>query len=107
MLIALNVIVDLSSILNSPEVGIEPYSQLANELKMARQEIIKKCCIPVGTVPVYQAACMVDDVVELDENDFIKGIRKHIEDGVDFITIHAGLLRSSIPFIKKRLWIRG
>ena len=73
------------------------------DIDKIRQEIIKNSHIPVGTVPVYQAACMVDDVVELDENDFIEGIKKHIEDGVDFITIHAGLLRSSIPFIKKRL----
>lgn len=73
------------------------------DIDIIRREIIKNSCIPVGTVPVYQAACNVEDVIELDEKDFIKGIRKHIEDGVDFITIHAGLLRSSIPFIKKRL----
>ena len=68
-----------------------------------RWEIIKKSAVPVGTVPIYQSACKVDDVVELSEKDFIDGIRKHIEDGVDFITIHAGLLSDSIPFIKKRL----
>lgn len=68
-----------------------------------RWEIIKKSVVPVGTVPIYQSACKVDDVVELSEKDFIDGIRKHIEDGVDFITIHAGLLSDSIPFIKKRL----
>jgi len=68
-----------------------------------RWEIIKKSAVPVGTVPIYQSACKVDDVVELSEKDFIDGIKKHIEDGVDFITIHAGLLSDSIPFIKKRL----
>lgn len=68
-----------------------------------RHEIIKNSNIPVGTVPIYQAACNVSDVVELCEKDFIEGIRKHISDGVDFITIHAGLLRSSIPLIKQRL----
>ncbi|MCJ7570545.1 MAG: phosphomethylpyrimidine synthase ThiC [Candidatus Thermoplasmatota archaeon] len=67
-----------------------------------RHEIIKHSFIPVGTVPVYQAACTVDDVIELTEKDFVDGIKKHIEDGVDFITIHAGLLKSSIPYIKKR-----
>lgn len=72
-------------------------------IDMIRQEIIKNSSIPVGTVPVYQVACTVNDVVELDEKDFIDGIRKHIEDGVDFITIHTGLVRSSIPFIKERL----
>lgn len=72
-------------------------------IDMIRQEIIKNSSIPVGTVPVYQVACTVNDVVELDEKDFIDGIRKHIEDGVDFITIHTGLVRSSIPFVKRRL----
>ncbi|UCF50724.1 MAG: phosphomethylpyrimidine synthase ThiC [Thermoplasmatales archaeon] len=73
------------------------------DIDKIRREIIKNSNIPVGTVPVYQAACSVDDIVDLNERDFIDGIRKHIEDGVDFITIHAGLLRSSIPFIKKRM----
>ncbi len=73
------------------------------DIDKIRREIIKNSNIPVGTVPVYQAACSVDDIVELDEKDFIDGIRKHIEDGVDFITIHAGLVRSTIPFIKKRM----
>ena len=73
------------------------------DIDKIRREIIKSSKIPVGTVPIYQAACNVEDVVELDEKDFIDGIRKHIEDGVDFITIHAGLLKGSIPLIKKRL----
>jgi len=73
------------------------------DIDKIRREIIKNSHLPVGTVPVYQAACAVEDVVELDEKDFVNGIKKHILDGVDFITIHAGLLRNSIPFIKKRL----
>jgi phosphomethylpyrimidine synthase len=68
-----------------------------------RRIIIENSHLPVGTVPIYQAACKVDDVTELDESDFLDGIKKHILDGVDFITIHAGLTRKSIPFIKKRL----
>ena len=73
------------------------------DIDRIRQEIIKKSRVPVGTVPIYQAACKVENVVELSEKDFIDGIRRHIEDGVDFITIHAGLLRNSIPFIRERL----
>jgi len=73
------------------------------DIDKIRQEIIRNSHIPVGTVPVYQAACNVEDVVELDEKDFINGIKRHVEDGVDFITVHAGLTRKSIPFIKKRL----
>ena len=73
------------------------------DIDRIRQEIIKKSHVPVGTVPIYQAACKVENVVELSEKDFTDGIRRHIEDGVDFITIHAGLLKNSIPFIRERL----
>jgi len=73
------------------------------DIDLIRHEIILNSKIPVGTVPVYQAACNVEDVIELDESDFINGIKKHIEDGVDFITIHAGLLKRSVPFIRDRL----
>lgn len=73
------------------------------DIDLIRREIIRNSRIPVGTVPVYQVACKVEDVVDLEEQDFIDGIRNHIEDGVDFITIHAGLLQNSIPLIRKRL----
>lgn len=73
------------------------------DIDLIRHEIIKNSSIPVGTVPVYQVACRVDDVIELDESDFIDGIKKHIENGVDFITIHAGLLKDFVPFIRNRL----
>jgi phosphomethylpyrimidine synthase len=73
------------------------------DIDKIRRAIIANSSMPVGTVPIYQAACTVENVVELSEKDFINGIRKHIEDGVDFITVHAGLTKASIPFIKKRL----
>lgn len=73
------------------------------DIDLIRREIIRNSRIPVGTVPIYQVACKVEDVVDLEEKDFIDGIRNHIEDGVDFITIHAGLLQNSIPLIRKRL----
>lgn len=73
------------------------------DIDRIRQELIRSSHLPIGTVPVYQAACKVKDVVELDERDFLNGIKKHVEDGVDFITVHAGLLKSSFPYIKKRI----
>ena len=73
------------------------------DIDYIRREIIKNSTIPVGTVPIYQAACNVENIVDLDDRDFINGIKRHVEDGVDFITIHAGLLKNSIPYIKKRL----
>jgi|TARA_B100001971_G_C18235178_1_gene566640 phosphomethylpyrimidine synthase len=68
-----------------------------------RQEIVKNSSVPVGTVPIYQAVIEKDSVVELSADDMIKGIKKHIEDGVDFITIHSGVKKEFIPLVKKRM----
>ena len=67
-----------------------------------RRLIIKNSEVPIGTVPIYQAAIENDTIVDLTESDLIKGIKKHIQDGVDFITVHCGLTKDSIKLIKKR-----
>ena len=68
-----------------------------------RKAIIKESDIPVGTVPIYQAAIEKDSIVDLTESDLIKGIKNHIEDGVDFITVHCGVTKDSLKLIEKRL----
>ncbi len=68
-----------------------------------RTEIIKNSTVPIGTVPIYQAAIEQDTIVDLTESDLIKGIKKHIMDGVDFITVHSGITKDSINLIEKRL----
>ncbi|HEY5765286.1 MAG TPA: phosphomethylpyrimidine synthase ThiC, partial [Candidatus Deferrimicrobiaceae bacterium] len=65
-----------------------------------RRAILAECPVPLGTVPVYQAAA--DAVlrkkswVELSPDDFFEGIRKHAEDGVDFMTVHCGVTRAAL-----------
>ena len=68
-----------------------------------RREIIKNSPIPVGTVPIYQAVVEKDSIIDLTADDFIKGIKKHIEDGVDFITVHCGVTKDSVSLLKNRL----
>jgi phosphomethylpyrimidine synthase len=100
---------DLSHELEKLQICLETKADTVMDLSTGgdidriRREIIKQSSLPVGTVPIYQAACMVDDVVELEERDFLRGIEKHVEDGVDFITIHAGLLKEALPYIRQRL----
>jgi len=68
-----------------------------------RQAIIKNSQVPIGTVPIYQATIEQDTIVDLTESDLMKGIKKHILDGVDFITVHSGLTKESIKLLDKRL----
>lgn len=60
-----------------------------------RRAILKRSNIPVGTVPIYQAAVSAmdrfDTVVAMTKDHLFEVLREQAKDGVDFFTIHAGL----------------
>jgi phosphomethylpyrimidine synthase len=72
------------------------------DIDKVRRSLIKECKIPFGTVPVYQAF-KLNEHPETDINIMLKVIEKHCRDGVDFVTLHCGLTKASLPLIKKRL----
>ena len=73
-------------------------------LDEVRTAIIKASQVPIGTVPVYQALESVHGSIEkLTEEDFLHIIDKHCQQGVDYQTIHAGLLIEHLPKVKGRL----
>lgn len=69
-----------------------------------REWIIRNCPVPVGTVPIYQALEKVNGKAEdLTWELFRDTLVEQCEQGVDYFTIHAGLLLEHIPLAKKRL----
>ena len=73
-------------------------------LDEVRTAIIDASLVPIGTVPVYQALESVHGSIEkLDEDDFLHIIEKHCQQGVDYQTIHAGLLIEHLPKVKGRI----
>ncbi len=73
-------------------------------LDEVRTAIINASSVPIGTVPVYQALESVHGSIEkLSEEDFLHIIEKHCQQGVDYQTIHAGLLIEHLPKVKGRL----
>ncbi len=73
-------------------------------LDEVRKAIIDASPVPIGTVPVYQALESVHGSIEkLDEDDFLHIIEKHCQQGVDYQTIHAGLLIEHLPKVKGRI----
>ena len=65
-----------------------------------RRRIIGEVKVPLGTVPIYQAgieaARKTGLLVDMTEDDILKVIEKHARDGVDFMTIHAGITREIV-----------
>jgi phosphomethylpyrimidine synthase len=67
-----------------------------------RRMLVRECPALIGTVPVYDAVGFYDrDLQEISAADFLKVIEAHARDGVDFMTIHAGLTRSMLDALKK------
>jgi phosphomethylpyrimidine synthase len=73
------------------------------DIPRIREAIIRASPIPVGTVPIYEALALVEDVVELTPQMLLDVIEAQAKQGVDYMTIHAGLLRDFVPLAAKRL----
>ncbi|MEM2110113.1 MAG: phosphomethylpyrimidine synthase ThiC [Candidatus Odinarchaeota archaeon] len=74
------------------------------DIGLVRREIIKAVNIPVGTVPIYEAAIQAvkkkNAIVEMDEDIIFNTILKHLKDGVDFITVHVGVTKEIVEHLK-------
>jgi phosphomethylpyrimidine synthase len=65
--------------------------------------ILAACPAPLGTVPLYEAFHRADgDVTRLTADLLLDVIREQADAGVDFMTLHAGLLRAHLPLALKR-----
>ena len=71
-----------------------------------RRAIIAETSACIGTVPLYQAALDAvrnkkKAIVEMTVEDIFKGVIKHAEDGVDFITVHCGVTRATVERMRR------
>ncbi|WP_448603376.1 phosphomethylpyrimidine synthase [Thermoleptolyngbya sp.] len=74
------------------------------DLDAIRSAIIAASPVPIGTVPIYQALERVHGNIEkLTPDDFLHVIEKHAQQGVDYMTIHAGILIEHLPLVRDRL----
>ncbi|MDD4332052.1 MAG: phosphomethylpyrimidine synthase [Methanosarcinaceae archaeon] len=71
------------------------------DLNSIRERILKALEIPVGTVPIYQAAASRKAVVDMTSDDLFNAVRKHAEQGVDFVTIHAGVNQNTLERLRQ------
>jgi phosphomethylpyrimidine synthase len=74
------------------------------DINKIRKKIIEKSHLPIGTVPIYQAAIRAiskrGSIVKMTEEDIFETIEEQAQDGVDFMTVHAGLTLKGIERLK-------
>lgn len=77
---------------------------IGGDIDEVRRQILHTVNVPVGTVPVYQAwigAASRGDAVGMSSDDIFNAIRKHAEDGVDFVTVHCGVTKVAIEALRR------
>jgi phosphomethylpyrimidine synthase len=73
------------------------------DIPRIRQAIISNSPVPIGTVPIYEALSRVRRVEDLTIDVMLEVIEEQAEQGVDYMTIHAGVLVQYVPLTTKRI----
>src|SRR6516162_5652016 len=68
-----------------------------------RRAIIDASPVPIGTVPIYQVVQDVKDVPDITPRQMLDMIEHQAKQGVDYMTIHAGVLLEYLPFTTGRV----
>jgi phosphomethylpyrimidine synthase len=103
-----NVEEELEKLRAAVEAGADTIMDLSTGtgIDETRKAVMKASTVPVGTVPIYQAAIEMPrkknrPMVEMTADDLFRVIERHGEDGVDFITVHCGVTQNSVERIKR------
>lgn len=89
------------------EAGADTLMDLSTSGNLAeiRRAILAETHLPLGTVPIYQAAVETakdkKSIVEMKEEDIFKAIEQQAEEGVDFMTLHCGITLETLERLKK------
>jgi phosphomethylpyrimidine synthase len=96
---------ELAKLRTAVDLGADTVMDLSTggKIDAIREAIIAASPVPIGTVPMYQAVQKVKKVEDLTEQDFLDIVEHQAKQGVDYMTLHAGILRDYIPLTSHRL----
>jgi len=84
---------------------------VGGDLSKVRREVLKFSSVPVGTVPVYEAAVRAqkknNNFIGFSAEDILEVLNDQAKQGVDFFTIHCGVTRESLKALKKQKRLMG
>ncbi|MGQ9455657.1 MAG: phosphomethylpyrimidine synthase ThiC [Armatimonadota bacterium] len=90
------------------EAGTDTVMDLSTggDLEAIRQKILEHCPVPLGTVPIYEAAVLAGSergsIVRMSAEDLLGVIERQAKQGVDFMTIHCGVTRESVERLRRQ-----
>ncbi|MFC1592926.1 phosphomethylpyrimidine synthase ThiC [Candidatus Omnitrophota bacterium] len=79
---------------------------IGGDLKKIRTEIIRRCPLPVGTVPIYEATVNAKkkcgSFLKMDTGDMFDVLHEQAKQGVDFFTIHSGVTKKNLSYLQNK-----
>jgi phosphomethylpyrimidine synthase len=96
--------VELEKVKLSLKFGAEAIMDLSNygKTNTFRKQLIELSPAMIGTVPMYDAIGYLEkELMNITPQDFMRVVRAHAEEGVDFMTIHAGINRRAVEAFKR------
>lgn len=96
--------VEMEKVMTAVNMGAEAIMDLSSfgDTKVFREKLIKECPAVIGTVPIYDAVVYYNKALKaIKSEEWIDIVRMHAEEGVDFMTIHCGINKSTAERFKK------
>src|SRR6201987_6116222 len=100
-----NIDEELKKLHTSVHFGADTVMDLSTggDIHDIREAILRHSPVPIGTVPIYEAIARVKRVEDLNAEVMLEVIEEQAAQGVDYMTIHAGVLIQYLPLISKRI----
>jgi len=96
---------ELKKLHNAVHLGSDTVMDLSTggDIPGIRQAIIENSPVPIGTVPIYEAISRIRRPEDLSIELMLEVIEEQAQQGVDYMTIHAGVLQQHLPLVKNRI----
>lgn len=96
---------ELTKLKMAVDLGADTVMDLSTggNIDAIRAAIIAASPVPIGTVPMYQAIQKVKSVEEITEDSLLEMVEHQARQGVDYMTIHAGILNDYVPLAANRI----
>lgn len=95
---------EMDKVRMSVELGAESIMDLSNygKTREFRQKLVEYSPAMIGTVPMYDAIGYLEkDLLDITADDFLRVVEAHAKEGVDFMTIHAGINRRAVEAFRR------
>jgi len=99
---------ELNKLKAAVDAGADAVMDLSTggNLSRIRKRILEESPVPVGTVPIYEAAMRAlkkhGSIASMSERDIFKTLKRQAEDGVDFFTVHCGVTLESVNCLRSQ-----